>query len=242
MNTRTKFIIPVFFVFVIVSPFVFPAQAVTYTSGVTVGQYVKYGNFIGSGQGFEALNDYKYLELQVTSVSGNDVTLLSTGEFENGTALPGNGTTTLWNVETGTQDGIPATQGPIISANLNQGDAIPPANTYTINSTESRTYLGINRVVNVLSVYVSTPDYNTSLSYAYDKATGMLLEASTQTITQSEPTPITSSYSYSVIETNIFGQTPNPDNSQLVQYIIIGIIAVVVIIVALLILVFRSRK
>ena len=70
------------------------------------------------------------------------MTLLSTGQFKNGTALPGNDTTSVWNIEAGTENGVPSTQGPIIAANLNQGDAIPPPNTYSINQTESRTYLG----------------------------------------------------------------------------------------------------
>ena len=69
-----------------------PVFAVGYTPGVTAGQYVKYGNFSGSGEGFEGFNDYGFLQLQVTSVSGKDVTLLSTGQYKNGTALPGNGT------------------------------------------------------------------------------------------------------------------------------------------------------
>ena len=107
-----------------------------------MGQYVKYGNFSGNGQGFEAFNDYGFLQLQVTSVVGKEVTLLSTGQFKNGTALPGNGTTEVWNIETGTEDGTPSTQGPIIAANLNQGDPIPPPDTYSVNQSESRTYLG----------------------------------------------------------------------------------------------------
>lgn len=160
-----------------------PAFAVDYNPGVAVGQYVKYGNFAGTGQGFEAFNDYSFLQLQVTNVSGKEVTLLSTGQFKNGTALPGNSTTTVWNIETGTEDGTPNTQGPIIAANLNQGDAIPPPGTYKVNATEDRTFLGVSRTVNILSITISTSDYNSTLSYVYDKSTGMLLESSTQTIT-----------------------------------------------------------
>ena len=48
------------------------------------------------------------------------------------------------------EDGVPSTQGPIIAANLNQGDAIPPPNTYSVNKTETRIFLGFSRTVNIL--------------------------------------------------------------------------------------------
>lgn len=189
----------------------FPVFAITYSPGVTTGQYVKYGNFAGSGTGYESFNDYNFLNLKVVSVSGKEVTLLSTGQFKNGTALPGNGTTDIWNLETGTDNGSPSTQGPIIATNLNQGDAIPPSNTYSVNQTVDRTYLGTTRTVNILNVTVSTPDYNSTLNYVYDKLSGMILESISTTTTQSQPQPVTSTYSYSIVDTNIFGTTnPSP--------------------------------
>ncbi len=158
----------------LLAAFVLPVLALTYSPGVATGQYVKYGNFVGIGQGVESFNDYDWLKLQVTDVSGKAVTLFSTSQFKNGTAIAGNGTTSVWNVETGTEDGVPSTQGPIIASNLNQGDPIPPPNTYAVNRTESRTYLGVSRTVNILDASLSTPDYNTTLTYVYDKASGML--------------------------------------------------------------------
>ncbi len=209
MNNH-RFFLSAIFVFVLLSALVLPVYAVSYNPGVNDGQYVKYGNFSGNGQGFEAFNDYGFLQLQVTSVLGKQVTLFSTGQFKNGTALPGNGTIAVWNIETGTEEGIPSTQGPIIASNLNQGDSIPPLDTYSVNQSESRTYLGSNRVVNILNVEIRTSDYNSTLTYVYDKVSGMLLESFTQTTIQSEPQPVTSSYSYSIIETNIFSSTPTP--------------------------------
>ncbi len=208
-----KFPLSIILATVILFALALPVFAVDYNPGVTVGQYIKYGNFSGNGQGFEAFNDYGFLKLQVTSVSGKQVTLLSTGQFKNGTTLPGNGTISIWNIETGTEDGTPSTQGPIIAANLNQHDTIPPPDTYSVNQSESRTYLGSMRTVNILTVEISTSDYNSTLTYVYDKLSGILLESFTQTMTQSEPQPVTSSYSYSIIETNIFGSTPNPSPS-----------------------------
>jgi hypothetical protein len=90
MNNH-MFLLSATFVFVFLSALLLPVLAVSYNPGVTEGQYVKYGNFSGNGQGFEAFNDYGFLQLQVTSVSSKQVTLSSTGQFKNGTALPGNG-------------------------------------------------------------------------------------------------------------------------------------------------------
>ena len=198
---------------VLLAAFILPVLALTYNPGVTAGQYVKYGNFVGVGPGAETFNDYGFLKLQVTDVSGKAVTLLSTSQYKNGTAIAGNGTVSVWNIETGTQDGVPSTQGPIIAANLNQGDQIPPPNTYTVNRTESRTYLGVSRTVNILDASLSTPDYNATLTYVYDKASGMLFESITQTTTQADPQPITTTISYTVIETNILGSSSNPSPS-----------------------------
>jgi hypothetical protein len=226
-----KFILSLVLATVILVALVLPVFAIQYSLGVTSGQYVKYGNFAGSGPGYEAFNDYGFLNLQVVSVSGNAVTLLSTGQFKNGTALPGNNTVDIWNIETGTDNGTPSTQGPIIAANLNQGDAIPPPNTYSVNQTVDGTYLGATRSVNILNVTISTSDYNSTLNYVYDKASGMLLESSSTTVTQAQPQPITSTYSYSITATNIFSSTsPSPtvpEFSTQITAVTIALIAVI---------------
>jgi len=214
---------------VILATLALPVFAVEYNTGVKVSQYVKYGNFAGSGTGLESFNDYNWLKLEATSISGKEVTLLSTGEYKNGTALPGNGMTSVWNVETGADNGVPNTQGPIIAANLNQGDSIPPPGTYVVNQTESRTYLGVSRSVSILIVTVSSPDYNSTLTYIYDKLSGMLLESSTLTTTQAQPQPVTSTYSYSIIETNIFGSNPSPTVPEFSSQILLVIAVAIVI-------------
>ena len=96
--------------------------------------------------------------------------------------------------------------------------------------------------MNILDASLSTPDYNTTLTYVYDKASGMLLESTTQTITQAEPQPVTTTISYSLIETNIFGSTnPSPSVPEL-PFTAVGVVIVVVLIstVAALIL-FKKR-
>ena len=241
-----KILLTLIFSILLLTVLAFPVSAVSYSPGVTSGQYVKYGNFVGTGPGFEGLGDQDSLILQVTNVAGNQVTLLSTGQFKNGTAVPGNGTVSVWDVAAGTESGVPSTQGPIIAANLKVGDAIPPPDTYTVNSTESRQYLGVTRSVNFLSITISTPDYNSSLTYIYDKASGMLLESSSITTVQGESGPVTSDYSYSIVQTNIFSSTspsPTPINPSLtipIIYIIVIIIIFIVILAAMLVL-FRKR-
>ena len=227
----------------LLAAFVLPVLAVTYSPGVVSGQYVKYSNFVGVGPGVELFNDYDWLKLQVTDVSGKAVTLLSTSQYKNGTAIAGNGTISVWNIETGTQDGVPSTQGPIIASNLNSGDSIPPPNTYAVNRTESRTYLGVSRVVNILDASLSTPDYNATLTYVYDKASGMLLESTTQTTTQAQPQPVTTTISYSIIETNVFGSTLNPSPSvPELPLLAVGVVFVIVLIGVVAVIVLTKKR
>jgi hypothetical protein len=222
--------------------FTLPALAVTYNPGVSNGQYVKYDNFVGTGPGVEAFNDYDWLKLQVTRVSGKTVTLLSTGQYKNGTAIPGDGTVSVWNIETGTEDGVPSTQGPIIAANLNQGDAIPPTNTYKVNNTESRKYFGETRTVNVLDASISTPDYNTSVTYVYDKASGMLLESNTETTTQADTQSITTTVSYIIVDTNIFSLSPSPSVPEFPIDAAATIVVIITVIATAFILLLKKRK
>ena len=218
---------------------VLPVLAVAYNPGVTAGQYVKYGNFVGVGPGAESFNEYAWLKLQVMDVSGKEVTFLSTSQFKNGTAISGNGTISVWNVEVGTEDGVPSTQGPIIAVSLNQGDPIPPSNTYSVNRTETRVYLGNSRTVNILDASISTPDYNTTLNYVYDKSSGMLLESTTQTVTQDDSSPVTTAISYNIIDTNIFEATPSPSPS--IPELPIAIISIIVLLGAVTAAVFLVK-
>ena len=236
-----KFLLAYLLTIIIIAALTVPIFALDYNLGVTVGQYVKYGNFVGVGPGTEAFNDYNWLKLQVTDISEKQASLLSTSQFKNGTAIAGNGSIAVWNIETGTEDGIPKTQGPIIATNLNQGDDIPPPNTYNVNKTETRTYLGISRTVNILDVTLFTPDYNTSLTYVYDRASGMLLESTAQT-TPTEPQPVISTISYSIIETNIFGSTPNPSPIFPEFTILLGAIILGILIIVLTAIILSKRN
>ena len=76
---------------VLLVTFVAPVLAVEYNPGVSVGQYVKYGNFYGGYN--PGVIPYDWEKIEVIAVSGKEVTLLTTGQFKNGTALPNTGTT-----------------------------------------------------------------------------------------------------------------------------------------------------
>src|SRR5450759_1623345 len=93
-NSKTL-IIPLS-VIVLIGALALPVFALEYNPGVKTGQYVKYGNFVGTGTGVESFNDYSWSKLEVTDVSGKEVTLLSTGQFKDGTAIPANGTKENW--------------------------------------------------------------------------------------------------------------------------------------------------
>jgi hypothetical protein len=228
--------------FLLLEVFIVPVFAIDYNAGVAKGLYVTYGNFIGDGPGVETFNDYNWSKLEVIDVSGNEITLLSTGQFKNGAAIPGNGTVEVWNVEAGTESGVPSTQGPIIAANLTEGDLIPPPNTYMVNKTENRVYLGASRSVNILAVTVSTPDYSTSLTYVYDRSSGMLLESTVET-TQTQPETVTSTYSYSIIETNLFESAPPISISNiLIIFVIAAITIIIVLAVAGFVLSKRKKR
>jgi hypothetical protein len=113
-----------------------------------------------------------------------------------------------------------------------------------VNRTETRTYLGVSRTVNILDITLSTPDYNTSLSYVYDRTSGMLLESTTQTITQAQPQPVRATISYSIIETNIFGSTPtsSPSVPEFPIQTIGATLLIVVVIAASALILLKKRK
>jgi hypothetical protein len=69
----------------------------------------------------------------------------------------------------------------------------------------------------------------------------MLLESSTQTTTQSEPQPVTSSYSYSIIETNIFGSTPTPSVPEFPVLALEVVVFVLIVVITAFILVKRRK-
>lgn len=96
-------------------------------------------------------------------------------------------------------------------------------------------YLGVSRSVNILNVVIFTPDYSTTLTYVYDQVSGILLESMSKTI-QTAPASVTSEYSYSIIETNIFSST-----STINQFITILVVLILVVVIAIIVAILFLR-
>jgi hypothetical protein len=219
---------------VLLVTFVGPALAVEYNPGVSVGQYVKYGNFYGTNLDPSVVYDWEKVE--VVAVSGKDVTLLTTGQYKDGTVLPNVGIT-IHNLETGETNETHSDLKSIIPANLNEGDVIPPG-TFVINRTEIRTYLAVSRVVNVLIENMSTDYADARVTAVYDKASGMALEW--ENWWTEKATGTQKAIYYSVADTNIFEVIHPEGPIPAAAYYALG--AVVVAVPVTTVVVLRRRK
>jgi hypothetical protein len=217
---------------VLLVAFVAPVLAVDYNPGVSVGQYVKYGNFYG----INLRSVFDWEKVEVIAVSGKEVTLLTTGQFKNGTALPGLGIT-IHNLETGATNETHADLKSIMAANLNEGDAVPPG-TLVINKTEIRTYLGVSRVVNVLTEEISTDVATARVTAVYDKASGMALEW--ENWFSVHATGLQNAIYYSVTDTNIFEVTHPAAPIPVEAFYALGAVAVAIPVTTAVVL--RKRK
>ncbi|MFB3889354.1 MAG: hypothetical protein ACE14S_07675 [Candidatus Bathyarchaeia archaeon] len=217
--------------FLALTPMVLSAQvsAFDYIAMVKVGQYVKYGNFVGTGQGLEAYNQNDWMQWEVTEVNGSEVVLRLTGRFKNGTAILSNGDywmyyVTLMNYVNNTASG----QSPVIAGNLTRGYSVAPRTFDTVNDTQTRTYLGATRTVNILNYTTASENSTGIFTYFYDQESGMLLEAMGQTF-ETAPTETLRRFSYIVTDTNIFGLGAIPP---LYFYATAAVVAAVVVAIA----------
>jgi hypothetical protein len=202
---------------------------VDYNPGVTVGQYVVLGNWYSVDVLPErAVNWTRY---EVVAVSGKEVTWRMTGQLKNGSAIPNNGETYTVNVETGTTNYTHSVQGLIIAANLNKGEKVTAGSpSFEVNETEINTYLSVSRTVNIL-VFESSGvgtygTYNTTSTYTYDKASGIMLENENR-IKWSNANTLDHFITMTIIETNIF--SPSPQINQIPIEIVYAVVAAVVI-------------
>jgi hypothetical protein len=203
MNSRLKIVFPLVCV-LLMGAFVVPASATEYNPGVSVGQWIKYGDYVITTPA-ESVISPDWSMMEVIGVSGKEVTLRITGAYMNGTAIPPS--ELLCNIDVGR---VNEWQRYIIAANLNQGDKIlNTATADTINTTETRTILGAIRSVNILNFTYSAAGQDMTFTYIYDKASGMNLgfEMKINIIEQA----VTYTNSYSIIDTNIFEVEPIPE-------------------------------
>jgi hypothetical protein len=192
------------------------ASAVVYSPGVSVGQYAKYS----VTQIPAAPDSLSWSRLEVAGISGSNVTLQASGQFENGTMAQTN--TVRYDFVANSLANI-AGPGIIVKTSFSQnqvvyklvrlnsawlpisgilvGASLSETDPLFWGSTtvENRTYLGVSRTVNVCRYTFSYSSDNATV--VYDKVTGMMLEMAVKV-----PDLITAT----IIETNLFGSTPSP--------------------------------
>jgi len=207
MNSRLKIAFPLACV-LLMATFIAPVRAAEYNPGVSVGQWIKYGDYvINTPAGTITSPDWTMIE--VVGVSGKEVTLRTTGAYMNGTAIPPSDL--LCNIETHqVNEGLWVSQNYLLAANLNQGDkTLNEADAPTINTTETRTILGTSRTVNILNITNSYPGQNIKTIIIYEQASGMSLSWEMEITIIEQAVTYTSSYS--IIDTNIFDVEPIPE-------------------------------
>lgn len=195
-------------------PLELPTVESNYLPGVSVGDYVMYGNFVcnisrPAGSEWDwmpNLGDVDWQKVEVIGVSGKEVILRYTEQFKNGSATKHNDCVhVIENIEYhGRINGTCQFQdyyfGSIIVANLTEGDCIHseyhPMPFCNIAKTEIRTYLGVDRWVNILNS-INEPH---QITWVYDRKSGMLLE-------YQEIIPNNERISYSIVATNIFSSS-----------------------------------
>jgi hypothetical protein len=216
-----------------------------YWPGVHEGQYVKYGNFFSTGTASEYANN-DWMKYEVTNVTSPTVLLLLTGQHKDGTNILGNGDFWLYDVTfIYSVNGTPSTYSPIIAGNLNKGDLV---GTYVlspldaVNDTQTRSYLGVNRDVNLLFYTNTTGTTRNELTCVYDKISGMLLEVNGKS-TNTQSSQDTANFGYSVIDTNIFGpNTPIYGLPPVMFYAVVGALAAAIGVSAVVIYRFKSKR
>jgi hypothetical protein len=218
--------------FVLLVTFVTPVLAVEYNPGVRAGDYVKYGNYEGVNAG-----NFSWEKKEVVAVSGKTVTLLTTGQYKNGTNIPSVGVTFV-NLETGETNETHSDLKSVIAAELQQGDLVPPGK-LAVNRTEIRTYVGgVSRTVNVLVEEFSLGDLNVRATAVYDKVSGMALEWENWA---TRPPGIPFSIQYNVVETNLWEVSSPPPQLETLYFVLAA--AVIAIAIAItVVVVIRKRK
>jgi hypothetical protein len=204
------------------------ALAFDYRPGVSKGQYVKYGNFVGIGPGLEAYNNNDWIKYEVVEINGTQATLVLTGRFKNGTAILGNGDAWLYDTTLpGVVNGTESPQGPIIAGGLVKGYMVTPVPFDTINDTVTQSYLGVSRLVNVLNYTYNNDTLTRVFTYFFDQESGMLLEVKGLSI--ENPNSVTRQFSYIVTETNIFGQILPIEYIYIIAAITISVIVILAV-------------
>ena len=216
-------------------------RATDYNPGVSSGQYAKYGNFYGTGSS-STFNDADWMRIDVVDVSEKNVTLHMSGMYKNGTNADESGS--IVNVETGAVNGSSGGYFIVIAANLKEGDVIPgavgPTGPLTINTTDTRSYLGASRAINILNLTTSTGGYmDYSYIEIYDQVSGILLELNMSATSTLYPAS-NMQMSFSITETNIFSASPIDVVANNLIYIVIAVVLIIIVVAAVVLM--RRKK
>ena len=187
-----------------------------YNPGVSVGDYVAYGNFVCNQEhpeGTTCIGDLAFKKAEVVAVSGKDVTFLHSEQLKNGSATWRDGRTEIWDVEKAVwSDDTPdyVDSSLIIAANLTVGDCIQlpttPISDFYVAETDVRTYLDVSRNVSILRMRDVDINGETrgTFNFVYDQESGVRLEYALVTLDGKVLS------SMSVVETNVFSTSPPP--------------------------------
>jgi hypothetical protein len=157
-----------------------------YTVGVKPGDWMKYNvtlSWTGTEpdtSNFGELGEAEYMKGEILFVDGSSVTAKMSMHMTNGSDLE---QTLVGNVATGSGNLTIF----IIPSGMQEGDNFPSmmfgdqTTTLTVTNTESRTYCGTSRTVNIYSLTApSTNGFSASIAANWDQATGVLVELSMQ--------------------------------------------------------------
>ena len=174
--------------------------------GVKAGDWAKY-NITGTWQStdqsatepseIEAFRELEWVKFEIQNVSNTYITILQTYHYKNGTDQsppPMSGDIS--------KSFIPI----VIPSNLSEGDVIP-GTAATINGTITRSYSGVNRVVNYLGYSGSFLGINMTQIMYWDKATGILCEMFMENSMSTDSYVTTTSILLVMIETNLWKMT-----------------------------------
>ena len=192
-----------------------------YDPGVSVGDYVTYGNFVCNRQHPKdhfCIKDLAFKKMEVIAVSGKEVTFLYTEQFKNGSATWRNGLTSTWDVEKFAwgidEDELSIDFEQLIAANLTDESCILKTSESGYSDwsrrhsleNDVRTYLGNDRNVVVYSWLFSQGVYTAltrlRANTVYDQLSGIRLEVEILAWDGTDYGDLLQGFS--VVETNLF--------------------------------------
>jgi hypothetical protein len=231
----------------LLSAMVVTSSAQPRTVGVTVGDWVKFGdvNFTWSsndpnttkvwyGMDLERYNETEWVMTEITQVAGTNVTIQHTERFKNSTEETSSG----WlDIDTG--DGNATFM--LIAANLNENDALYTSGDYSnylINETITRVYPDSTRETNHINMtygpynYTIPPDtevyYFYSMNFYWDKATGILVEDSFEMTNQTGEYFTAWSMDFKITESNVWVVPEFPRLTSIVLILVVLTTAIVI--------------